>query len=224
MIDRLEQALARVIDGGIAAVFRLRVQPAEIGRRIELALLGSRRTSRGHVIGANEFVVSLHPDDYAAFASRETALARELENWLAEVAFRHGVTMLASPKVVVLSDAGVGRNMIHVATAFGASSASGTSQPGPVVRLIPLSRRGDVIVLSGRESAVGRASGNDLVISAADVSREHARLRRDGNELEVRDLGSRNGTWVNGVRISTQRARSGDEIAFGTLRYRLDLP
>lgn len=178
----------------------------------------------GHVIGANEFVVSLHQDDFAAFASWDIALARELENWLGEVAFRHGVTMLGAPRVIVEADPTVGRHMIHVAAAFSASPAAEAGKPGPAARLIPLSRQGEIIVLAGPETAVGRAPGNDLVISAAEVSREHARLRRDGKVLEVRDLGSRNGTWVNGVRVSTHRARSGDEIAFGTLRYRLDLP
>ncbi|MDQ2653972.1 MAG: FHA domain-containing protein [Chloroflexota bacterium] len=205
-------------------MFRLGVQPAEIGRRLEHALLGSRRTSMGHVIGANHYVITLHPDDFSAFASWQVALARELENWLGEVAFRHGVTMLGSPQVVVESDPALARRMIHVVAGFSAASVPSDSQPGPIARLIPLSGEGNVIVLTGLETAVGRATGNDLVISAAEVSREHARLRRDGNVLEVRDLGSRNGTWVNGVRISTHRARSGDEIAFGTLRYRLDLP
>ena len=177
----------------------------------------------GHVIGANHYVVTLHPDDYSTFASWETALARELENWLGEVAFRHGVTMLGSPRVVVESDPAVGRHVIHVKAGFTAIPGTTDGGPAPAARLIPLSEQGSVIMLTGIETAVGRASGNDLVINAAEVSREHARLRRDANTLEVRDLGSRNGTWVNGVRISTHRARSGDEIAFGTLRYRLDL-
>jgi hypothetical protein len=177
----------------------------------------------GHVIGANHYVVTLHPDDFSAFASWEIALARELENWLGEVAFRHGVTMLDSPQVVVEPDPALGRRMIHVDARFSPASVTRDSHPEPVARLIPLSQQGNVVVLTGPETTVGRASGNDLVISAADVSREHARLRRDGSTLEIRDLGSRNGTWVNGVRISTHRARSGDEIAFGTLRFRLDL-
>lgn len=224
MIDRLEQALARVIDGGIAAVFRLSVQPADIGRRLEHALLGSRRTSMGQVIGANQYVVTLHPDDFAAFASWETALARELENWLADVAFRYGVTMLAPPQVVVEADTGVGRHAVRVAADYSAAPETRASKHGPVARLIPLSQQGDVIVLSDVETSVGRASSNTLLISAAEVSREHARLRRDGNTLEVQDLGSTNGTWINGERVTHHRARSGDEIAFGTLRFRLDLP
>jgi hypothetical protein len=223
VIDRLEQALARVIDGGIAAVFRLSVQPADIGRRLELALLGSRRTSTGRVIGANHYVVTLHPDDFAAFASWDKALGKELENWLAEVSFRHGVIMLAPPRVVVEPDQAVGRRDVNVEAGFSTSPATTATGQGQGARLIPLSERGEVIVLSGAEATVGRASSNDIVFTAADVSRQHALLSHDGNALQIEDLDSRNGTWVNGARITNHRARSGDEIAFGTLRFRLDL-
>lgn len=223
MIDRLEQALARVIDGGIAAVFRLRLQPADIGRHLEHALLASRRTSLGHVIGANQYVVMLHPDDFSAFASWQSALEKELATWLGEVAYRHGVTMLGPAQVVVESNPAVGRNVVRIEADFGAAIADSSSPQRPVARLIPLSQPGEVFVLSGSETAVGRAPGNDLVLSAAEVSREHARLRCEGNALKVEDLGSRNGTWINGVRVDRHRAKSGDEIAFGTLRFRLDL-
>ena len=147
MIDRLEQALARVIDGGIAAVFRLSVQPADIGRRLEHALLASRRTSVGHVIGANHYVVTLHPDDFSAFASWEKALGKELEGWLAEVAFRHGVTMLAPPRVEVEPDPAVGRRAVHVVAEFSAAPAAAATRQEGGARLIPLSQQGEVIVL-----------------------------------------------------------------------------
>ena len=223
MIDRLEQALARVIDGGIAAVFRLGIQPADIGRRLERALLDSRRTSMGHLIGANLYVVALHPDDFAAFASWQNALQKELETWLGEIAYRHGVSMLAPAEVEVRPDQTVGRNVVQVKADFGPASSQVGTQPEPVARLIPLSQRGEVIGLSGRETTVGRATGNDVVLDAADVSRAHAVLRRDGKNLELEDLGSRNGTWVNGVRVKRHHVRSGDEIAFGTCRFRLDV-
>lgn len=224
MIDRLEQALSRVIDGGIAAVFRLGIQPADVGRRLEHALLGSRRTASGRVIGANAFIVSLHPDDFATFATWKTGLERELETWLGEIAYRHGVTMLAPMQIEVRADPAVIRHAVVVEAGLSDSPPLVAQNRAPVARLIPLSERGDVIILDEVETTVGRAATNNLVISAPDVSREHALLRRQGKTLAVLDLSSRNGTWVNGARIGRHDARSGDEIAFGTRRFRIDLP
>jgi hypothetical protein len=158
VIDRLEEALARVIDGGIAAVFRLRIQPADIGRRLELALLDSRRTSMGHMIGANQYVVLLHPDDFAPFASWQIALQKELETWLGEVAYRHGVTMLAPAQVTVEPDPEVGRHTVRVAAQFGVNPDGDVLQQQPVVRLIPLSLPGEIIELTDPVTGSGERS------------------------------------------------------------------
>jgi len=66
---------------------------------------------------------------------------------------------------------------------------------------------------------VGTLESNDVVVDAEGVSRVHAVLERFGHAWCVRDLGSRNGTFVNGGRIIGERAlHSGDEIVLGRLR------
>jgi pSer/pThr/pTyr-binding forkhead associated (FHA) protein len=66
---------------------------------------------------------------------------------------------------------------------------------------------------------VGTLESNDLVVDSEGVSRAHAVLERLGDTWTVRDLGSRNGTFVNGGRIVGERAlHSGDEILLGRLR------
>src|SRR5262249_837390 len=66
---------------------------------------------------------------------------------------------------------------------------------------------------------VGTLESNDVVVDAEGVSRVHAVLERVGHAWCVRDLGSRNGTFVNGGRIIGERAlHSGDEIVLGRLR------
>src|SRR6266849_9009402 len=55
-------------------------------------------------------------------------------------------------------------------------------------------------------STIGRSSVNDLPISDKMLSRQHARILRDGNgSLMIEDLGSRNGTFVNGERLVSTR-------------------
>ena len=71
-------------------------------------------------------------------------------------------------------------------------------------------------VLPGGVRTIGRATGADFIVDAALVSRVHCRVTAlpDGG-LEVRDLDSTNGTFVNGHRIETARLASGDRIQVG---------
>jgi len=72
---------------------------------------------------------------------------------------------------------------------------------------------------------VGTLESNDVVVEADGVSRVHAALERFGDAWCVRDLGSRNGTFVNGDRIIGERAlHSGDEIVLGRLRLTFHAP
>jgi pSer/pThr/pTyr-binding forkhead associated (FHA) protein len=80
-------------------------------------------------------------------------------------------------------------------------------QPEQVFRILP-----------GGVRTVGRATGADFIVDAALVSRVHCRLtaRADG-ALEVRDLESTNGTFVNGERVKTARLKPGDRLQVGRL-------
>ena len=75
---------------------------------------------------------------------------------------------------------------------------------------------------------VGRSQENDIVISDPNVSRRHARLSRADNGFIVEDLGSTNGTLLDGAPIDRERIESGDELTFGqsTARFvrRIDSP
>jgi Protein of unknown function (DUF3662)/FHA domain len=62
---------------------------------------------------------------------------------------------------------------------------------------------------------VGRSQENDIVIPDPNVSRQHARLSRADNGYVVEDLGSTNGTLLDGAPIDRERIESGDELTFG---------
>ncbi|WP_062214198.1 DUF1707 and FHA domain-containing protein [Streptomyces sp. NBRC 109706] len=73
-----------------------------------------------------------------------------------------------------------------------------------------------------RPLAIGRASGSGLRLNDASVSRYHAQLRGTAAGWTLRDLGSANGTWVNGRRVvDTIPVRAGDQVRFGAVSYRL---
>lgn len=74
--------------------------------------------------------------------------------------------------------------------------------------------------LAGEAILIGRATENDIVISSKRVSREHACVRRHGWRLLLEDLGSSNGTFLNGERLHTPaQLRDGDQIKVGDVLF-----
>lgn len=80
------------------------------------------------------------------------------------------------------------------------------------------------VAIDRERIVIGRGRKADLALAEATISRAHAALGFDGDGFFVEDLGSTNGTLVNGTRISRQRLQSRDEIQMGRLRIGVNLP
>jgi two-component system, cell cycle response regulator len=92
------------------------------------------------------------------------------------------------------------------------------SERAPYVMVIRGPALGRVVKMDGSETLIGRSAEADLAILDAGVSRRHARVRRlDWECWHIEDLGSRNGTWVNGVRAQGHLLSTGDRIQLGSL-------
>lgn len=74
-------------------------------------------------------------------------------------------------------------------------------------------------VLDQTEHTVGRSSKCDVSIDSPELSRQHIRLVRVGPEYEVHDLDSRNGVYLNGVKIHRAILRGGDMIQIGNVSF-----
>lgn len=70
-------------------------------------------------------------------------------------------------------------------------------------------------------TVIGRRQDCDLCIPLMNVSRRHCEINQDENKLKVRDLGSRNGTFVNGKKIEEAPLNDGDEIIIGHLGFQV---
>lgn len=73
-------------------------------------------------------------------------------------------------------------------------------------------RDGEVVALRGSRVRIGALADNEIVIASGHASRYHARIVRHGRDVEIEDLNSSNGTFVNGMRVRTSPLRSGDKI------------
>ena len=103
--------------------------------------------------------------------------------------------------------------------------AGGAWQANPrfVLRGVSGSTFGKTYPLFG-SMTIGRAADCDLSIPGEEISRKHARIKVMTEGVEVEDLGSSNGTFINGKRVTREVAHGGDELRFDTVRFMLVAP
>ena len=84
-------------------------------------------------------------------------------------------------------------------------------------RLIILTRGRSArqVQVSGSKTTICRNEANSLVVDRERVSRNHAVIDWNGHQYSITDIGSRNGTYVNGMRVMQRRLRNGDTITIG---------
>lgn len=82
-------------------------------------------------------------------------------------------------------------------------------------------RTGLTYVLGPGNTVAGRAGDCDIFLPDVTVSREHVRFSVDGSGLSLTDLGSTNGTYVNGSRLDAGRLAEGDELMIGKYHLRV---
>lgn len=74
-------------------------------------------------------------------------------------------------------------------------------------------------ILPGNIKTMGRSSGAEFIVDAAMISRLHCRLTAGATELEVVDLDSTNGTFVNGLRVQRAVLKEGDRLRVGRVEF-----
>ena len=115
----------------------------------------------------------------------------------------------------------IGRQPVGPLDATLVMSTPLAAGPGPRWRLRIVLGRGEGALHGLREGLrLGRVADNDIVLGDRDASRHHARIERDGEGFAVVDLGSLNGTRVNGRRIEGRTAlKAGDRIRIGASEF-----
>lgn len=79
-------------------------------------------------------------------------------------------------------------------------------------------------LLPGSLKTMGRAPGADFVVDAALVSRVHCRFTlNQTNQLMLEDLGSTNGTFVNGKKVGKETLSNGDQLTVGRVHFKVNL-
>ncbi|HET7496460.1 MAG TPA: DUF3662 and FHA domain-containing protein [Candidatus Limnocylindrales bacterium] len=264
----IERFFERLFERPTARLFRARLQPLQLQRRIERAMEAERLASADRTLAPNRFAIHLNPDDLAAFGDMTSSLATELADGALVFARSRHYTLVDRPSVTIDADPAVDRADIKVVARFadpiagreralppepfeeapqngprspgaagirsirGAGKPSGGFQIGvrsdtmvftvprpsaPTARLRVIDREGIEAVheFDGAGLTIGRSADNDLVLPDGRVSRHHARIVGRRGTLVYADLGSTNGSRVNGVAVGELVLGIGDRIEVG---------
>jgi hypothetical protein len=233
MLDRFEKGIERAVNGAFAKAFRSEVQPVEVAsalrREIDdrAAVVGRDRT-----IVPNTFVVELGPADHERLGEWQEALAEELQAVVTDHAAQQRYAFVGPVKVSfeeaedldtgvfrVRSATAKGRPRTPAAAAPGGAAVAdaGPQQPRTPPR-VQLEIDGRVYELSGSVTVIGRGAEADVVVDDAGVSRRHAEIHTGTGRIRVVDLGSTNGTFVDGERVGTGDLADGSRITVGRTR------
>ena len=237
-LDRFEQFFERIVEGTIMRFFRSPIQPAEIGRKLERAMEDGRVVSVGSTMVPNDYHVEMHPQDMLAFADFVLPLSRQMEQWLGDEIAERGYRALGRVRVRITGNEAAPRRSINVTARVNEGDVpspadedriqrtevyrvirdSGGVQPR-VLRLLNGAGKERAFTIRDAATTIGRSLDNDLVLESTDVSRHHARIEyRDGG-YQLVDLGSTNGTKLNGQPLrGSAPLNDGDRIEFGSLQ------
>ena len=212
-----EDRLERLVEGMFARAFRTGLQPVEIGRRLVKELDANRTLDvRGRSVAPNHFVIHLDPADSDRFAKIQDSLISELRTTVREHATAEGFRFLGPVRLQLVEDPGGTVGMFRVDAGFD------ETPPADHHGYLELPD-GQLVGLGVEPATIGRVPESTIVLSDPNASRHHAEIHLDGDSFELVDLGSTNGSRVNGQNVSRQLLVDGDELTFGTIRLRFRL-
>lgn len=252
VLRSIESKIAGLVEGTFSRAFRSEVRPVEIARKLAREMEEHRTLSLSRTYVPNEYRIYLSPRDRERFAEYEDALISELTGYLLEHARRERLVLMSRPVVEFETDERLGLGEFGIQTRvvnpepdadesppLHEEEASGRtmvySTAGRVAE--PLEERarsrqqtalllmgGKRLVVGPGGATMGRSRQCDVTVDDPNVSRQHAEVRPRGGSWVLNDLGSTNGSRLNGHRVEgSEVLKPGDEIELGTTVLRFEL-
>ncbi len=225
VLQRFERRLEGLVSGAFAKTFGGWVEPVEIAAALTREAEDKKTiVAQGRVLVPNSYVVDLSPADSERLGEYDEPLRKELASMVAEAAQDRGWSFVGPVEVrfELQPDRGTGTFAVHsrVVTSTGSTGAHGrpviATQPHLVLLAGGPGGADREVPIDGGSLVLGRGADADLRLSDTGVSRRHAEVRLSPQGAEVADLGSTNGTRVNGSAVSSSPLLDGDRISVGT--------
>ena len=220
VMDRFERRLDRLVSGTFARAFKSEVQPVEVAAALQRECDDRAAiVTRGRTIVPNEFVVDLGHHDHERLSMYAEPLGAELAAMVREHAEEQGYQFVGPVSVgfelVDDLDTGVFR-VRSQAVAGGVDAPAAATVAAPAAVSAALETGHSTLALTHRHTVLGRGADADLRLDDPGISRRHAEIVLS-DPPRLNDLGSTNGTFLDGERVQSAELYDGARVGLGSL-------
>ena len=194
ILDGFEKGLERLVTGAFSKTFKSELQPIEISAAIKSEMDSKASfVARDRILVPNSFTAYLSPADFSRMLALGENLILELSDLIARHAQRQKFQLGGALSIKVAEDGSLNVGQVRVTSITADVQVEWTPA---------LDVAGTRYVLAKPQTTVGRDASADIQVNDAGLSRIHFEILWDGKRGGVRDLGSTNGTKVNGRAIT----------------------
>jgi hypothetical protein len=212
-----ERRLGGLVEGLFAKTFRSGLQPVELAKRVLKEMDAGRTVGVSEVWAPNAFEFRLSPFDADHFEQAEAALITELKEVVRENASERGWGLVGPPEITFEADADLKKGEFRCRASLVEGEERVEPAPASEASLvIHEDRETRSVVLAAETMTIGRLPECQVTIADKGASRRHAQIRRKDGTYTLTDLGSTNGTLLNGQTIQTRELADGDRITIGS--------
>ncbi|MDP9330160.1 MAG: DUF3662 domain-containing protein [Actinomycetota bacterium] len=219
-----ERRLGQLVEGLFSKTFRSGVQPIEIAKLVLKEMDAGRTVGVSEVWAPNHFEITTSEDDGKRFDQARSAMIAELRRLIRENADERGWGLLGPPEVELSVDPSMKKgDLVCVATLVEGEERIEPAAPSAAAMLdVHEDGQDRTVSLKGDVVTIGRNPDCDVVLKDKAASRHHAQIKATDGHFTLTDLGSTNGTRLNGQTIQSRVLEDGDRITIGatTLDFR----
>jgi len=210
LLDNFERGLERAVNGAFAKTFKSGLQPVEITSALRRELdTKAAVVARDRILVPNKFTVRLSPTDFERMTGLGDTLIDELMQLVQQHAAAQHYSFSGGISIALSEDSRLSTGMVEITSV----SVKGTVAWTPV---LDISGKRYPIVHS--RTVIGRGSDADITVDDTGISRKHVEILWDGTRAQVNDLGSTNGSQLNGQPVSTAPLAPDSVIDIGRTR------
>jgi|TARA_A100001037_G_scaffold111922_2_gene102047 hypothetical protein len=216
VIKKVENKIEKLVEGTFAKFFSSELKPVEISRKIVREIELNRSIGvHGDHLAPNDFDVAISESDYSNLIKAKEPLEQELEETIRDYSYQEGYIFLGSINVSIKKEENLRAGTFRIDARLKQDESG--CPPGALV--LPDGKR---IQIGNRVITIGRLQDSTVCIDDPSISRNQAEILLRETGYLLSDLGSTNGTLVNGRRISQHVLTDHDQIEFGSYRIRFE--